>query len=164
MIVGVAVLIFAGIVASVFIIPRQVFMSKPANTDAIGAKTLAIVEPDNGRTVATVTAEVADTEATRQRGLGGRAYLPEGRGMWFVFDTEARWGFWMKDTLIPLDILWATGDGTIITIAHNVQPQSYLQNPPQTFYPTAPARYALEMPAGWAVARGVVEGDKIVVQ
>lgn len=105
----------------------------------------------------TVLAEVVDTPALREKGLGGRTSLPEGRGMWFVFDTDGLWAFWMKDTLIPLDMLWAAADGTIVYIAHDVQPDSY----PAAFAPPMPARYVLEVPGGWAQAHGVVEGDSI---
>jgi uncharacterized membrane protein (UPF0127 family) len=103
----------------------------------------------------TIVAEVAATDAARARGLGGRAQLPEGTGMWFVFDTEGYWSFWMKDTLIPLDMLWVAANGTIVTVAHNVLPESY----PQSYAPTAPARYVLELPGGYAKKQGIVEGD-----
>jgi uncharacterized membrane protein (UPF0127 family) len=108
----------------------------------------------------TVLAEVADTPAKRELGLGGRAKLQEGSGMWFVFDTDDKWAFWMKDTLIPLDMLWAAADGTIVYVAHDVQPDSY----PAAFAPASPARYTLEVPGGWAKKHGIAEGDKIVVQ
>lgn len=107
-----------------------------------------------------VLAEVADTPALRELGLGGRTSLPEGAGMWFVFDTDGLWAFWMKDTLIPLDMLWAAADGTIVHVARDVRPESY----PEAFATTVPARYVLEVPAGFAQAHNIAEGDKIVVQ
>ncbi|MDB5225124.1 MAG: response regulator MprA [Candidatus Adlerbacteria bacterium] len=107
-----------------------------------------------------VVAEVADTDPLRERGLGGRNRLEEGRGMWFVFDTDELWAFWMKDTLIPLDIIWVAADGTIVTIAPLVAPESF----PEVFRPTQPARYVLEVPAGFAAKHGIAEGQKIVVQ
>lgn len=108
----------------------------------------------------TVAAEVADTPALRERGLGGRTSLEEGRGMWFVFDTDGLWPFWMKDTLIALDIIWVDAGGTIVTIAHSVLPESY----PQAFAPTSPARYVLEVPGGLASRHGIAEGQKVVVE
>lgn len=108
----------------------------------------------------TVVAEVADTPDLRALGLGGRAHLEEGRGMWFVFDEDGLWSFWMKDTLIPLDIIWVAPEGTVVHIAHEVQPQSY----PEAFAPTVPARFVLEVPGGWAKRHGIAEGQKIVVQ
>lgn len=106
----------------------------------------------------TVVAEVADTPAARERGLGGRTHLEEGTGMWFVFDTDGLWPFWMKDTLIPLDIIWVDAAGTIVHIASNVQPSSY----PQSFAPATPARYVLEVPAGYTAARGITKGDLVI--
>lgn len=108
----------------------------------------------------TVEAEVADTQAKRELGLSNRTHLPEGRGMWFVFAGDGLWSFWMKDTLIPLDILWVSANGTIVTIAHQVKPESY----PQAYAPTSPARYVLEVPAGFASRHGIAEGQKVVVE
>jgi uncharacterized membrane protein (UPF0127 family) len=107
-----------------------------------------------------VSAEVADTPAARSLGLGGRTHLEEGRGMWFVFSTDGLWAFWMKDTLIPLDMLWADAGGTIVHIAHDVRPESY----PEAFATPVPARYVLEVPGGYASRHGIAEGQKIVVQ
>jgi uncharacterized membrane protein (UPF0127 family) len=109
---------------------------------------------------ATVVAEVADTPASRELGLGGRTSLADGKGMWFVFDVDGYWAFWMKDTLIPLDMVWVAADGTVVTVAHDVQPSSY----PQAFKPTAPARYVLELPAGYTAKHGIAEGGKVVRQ
>jgi uncharacterized membrane protein (UPF0127 family) len=80
--------------------------------------------------------------------------------MWFVFESAGGWAFWMKDTLIPLDIVWVASDGTIVTIAAGVAPESY----PKAFGPEAPAQYVLEVPAGFAARHGIAEGDKVVVQ
>jgi uncharacterized membrane protein (UPF0127 family) len=105
----------------------------------------------------TVLAEVADTPVLRERGLSGRASLEEGKGMWFIFDADGLWAFWMKDTLIPLDMLWVAADGTVVHIAHDARPESY----PETFAPPTPARYVLEVPGGWARRHDIAEGDSI---
>ncbi len=126
--------------------PTPSMMELPTKTLAVGTTTIVV--------------EVANTDAIRQQGLGGRTTLAEGSGMWFVFDHDDFWGFWMKDTLIPLDILWVAADGTVVTIAHSVLPESY----PQVFKPGRPARYVLEVPAGFAARHGIAEGGKVVVQ
>lgn len=125
----------------------------PAAASAANTTTLRI-----GTT--TIVAEVADTPALREKGLGGRTELQDGAGMWFIFDGDGLWPFWMKDTLIALDMLWVDKEGVIVYIAHNVQPDSY----PQSFAPAVPARYVLEVPGGYAAKQGIAEGDKVVVE
>ena len=109
----------------------------------------------------TVMAEVADTLALQTRGLSGRTSLGEGEGMLFIFDQEGTHGIWMKDMHFAIDIVWAAGDGTIITIEENISTDTY----PQVFYAREQrARYVLEVPAGFVGQTGVAVGDKIVVQ
>ena len=108
----------------------------------------------------TVAVEVADTEGLREQGLSGRANLPEGQGMLFVFESDDTFGIWMKDMLFPIDIVWADVSGTVITVAKNVAPDTY----PKVFYPSAPARYVVELPAGFAAAHGVAEGSVLKVR
>ena len=104
--------------------------------------------------------EVVSTEPARELGLGNRPSLPAGQGMLFIFQSPGNWGFWMKDTEFPLDILWARQDGTITTIARDVATSTY---PETIFYPKTPdATYVLEVNAG--AAAGIAEGDKLMVQ
>jgi uncharacterized membrane protein (UPF0127 family) len=103
--------------------------------------------------------EVADTEAARERGLSGRDNLAEGSGMLFVFPKDDQAGIWMKEMKFSIDVIWLDASGTVITIAPTVSPDTY----PQAFYPAKPARYILEVPAGFAEAHGVAEGDTFVL-
>jgi uncharacterized membrane protein (UPF0127 family) len=107
-----------------------------------------------------VTVEVADTDVLREQGLSGHAPLEPGKGMLFVFSQDDMWGIWMKDMLFPIDIVWINQEGIVITVAHNVLPESY---PLQSFYPTAPARYVLELPAGYSDTYGIAEGVRAVL-
>lgn len=108
-----------------------------------------------------IRVDVAETPAARTQGLSGRTDLKEGEGMLFVFEQEGSWGIWMKDMHFALDIIWAASDGTILTIARNVGPETY----PEAFFPIEPrAKYVLEVPAGFAEAKGIAEGAKLVVQ
>lgn len=77
--------------------------------------------------------------------------------MLFVFPKDDAYGFWMKDMLAPLDIIWLSDTGSIVWIEEDVQPSSY----PNVFYPNAPARYVLEMRAGQARARGWTIGSRV---
>lgn len=104
-----------------------------------------------------ISFEVVVTEAEQERGLGGRKDIPPDYGMLFVFPKDDSYGIWMKDMLTPIDILWLSDTGTIITIEKSVEPSTY----PHVFYPASPARYVLEMRAGQANARGWKTGTTI---
>lgn len=115
-----------------------------------------------------ILVEVADTPAARERGLSGRASI-EGtslrqgsgasKGMLFIFDSDDSWGIWMKDMRFPIDIIWADAQGTVLTVLPEVSPDTY----PQTFYPAQPARYVLEVPAGFAEAHNIAKGSLLVL-
>ena len=106
-----------------------------------------------------VQAEVVSTDASRQQGLSGRDDLAPDTGMLFVFEGDGVWGFWMKDMRFSIDIVWADNNGTIVAIDKSVSPDTY----PQVFYPPTPARYAVELPAGWAQSHDLAVGQKIVL-
>ena len=111
-----------------------------------------------GQTI--IAVEIADTEALRVQGLSGRDSLPQGSSMWFVFEEAGYHGIWMKDMRFAVDIIFADANGIITMIYHTVSPDTY----PRVFYPKQPARYVLELPAGFAAANGIAEGSKVVVQ
>src|SRR3989338_8541055 len=69
-----------------------------------------------------IEAEIADTDSKRQMGLMFRESLSDNQGMFFIFENEARHGFWMKNMQFPLDILWIDKDKKIADIRTNVQP------------------------------------------
>lgn len=104
-----------------------------------------------------VEADVADTLARRTQGLSGRGALPEGTGMLFVFDESDKHGIWMRDMRFAIDIFWLDDTMHIVAVKENADPSSY----PETFYPESPARYVLEVPAGFALAHGIATGDKV---
>ena len=112
----------------------------------------------------TIAVGVANTPTARAQGLSGRASLPDSSGMLFVFDMPGNYGFWMKDMQFPLDIIFADASGRIVSVYQNLSPQTYLANPPQVFYPAAPALYVLEVPAGFAAAHGISVGMHFVLQ
>jgi uncharacterized protein len=104
-----------------------------------------------------ITVEVAKTRDDIVRGLSGRTSLSRGRGMLFVHDKPGLYAYWMKEMKISIDILWISSDGQIIDIAENVVPESY----PQTFAPSRPARYVLEVPAGFSREAGLLRGVSV---
>ena len=104
-----------------------------------------------------ISFEVVTTEADKEKGLGGRTNVPPDYAMLFVFTIDGRYGFWMKDTLVPIDIIWLSDTGTIIHLEQSVQPSTY----PHVFYPETPARYVIETRAGQAQARGWSVGSHV---
>lgn len=107
-----------------------------------------------------LTIEFATTTEARRRGLGGRASVPEGYGMLFVFPEEKRYGFWMKDTLVPLDIFWLDTKGHVVSMALDIATSTY----PDVFYPSAPALYVLETRSGFGRAHSVATGTPLVLK
>ena len=105
----------------------------------------------------TVNVLIADTEATRQLGLGGRSGLESSQGMFFIFPDEGLHSFWMKDMLFPIDIIWIATDGSIVHIEKHVSPGTY----PQSFAPQKPARYVLEVVAGYSDTHALSLGQKV---
>ena len=100
--------------------------------------------------------EVVDNDATRERGLMYRRSLGPNAGMLFDFQSPRSVSFWMKNTYIPLDIIFIAPDGAILNIAERATPLS------ETPLPSAgPVRGVLEIAGGRAAALGVRAGDKV---
>jgi uncharacterized membrane protein (UPF0127 family) len=101
----------------------------------------------------TVTAEVASTPDQRSQGLMDRAQIPDGTGMLFVFQDEEVRSFWMRNTLVSLDIAFMDSALRIVDIQQ-------MEARSEDFHDSRyPARYALEVPQGWFAAHGVRIGD-----
>lgn len=105
--------------------------------------------------------EIADNDATREQGLSDREKLDEGKGMLFEFtNTDVHQpGFWMKDMLFSIDIIWIN-NGKVIGIQANAP------LPPQdadlpVYYPPSDVTQVLEVPAGWSAKNNVVVGDNV---
>jgi len=105
----------------------------------------------------TLRVTVVSTEASRERGLSGRTGLQTDEGMLFAFPTDGTYGFWMKDMLFPIDMIWISADKHIVYMAENVAPGTY----PKSFVPTQPARYVLEVPAGYAHGHSIKVGELV---
>ncbi|MBI1909496.1 MAG: DUF192 domain-containing protein [Deltaproteobacteria bacterium] len=112
----------------------------------------------NSQSSFTVTVEVADTDAKRSQGLMSRTSLAADAGMLFVFDQDVAETFWMKDTPLPLDIIFIGSDLKIISIAKNTTPFSEA-----LISADAPYRYALEVNAGFSESHQITVGNGIVL-
>ena len=102
------------------------------------------------------TVEIADTDELRSRGLMFRQRLPEDRGMLFDFGQPRPVSMWMKNTYIPLDMLFIRPDGTIAYIAENTVPRSL-----DTIGITEPVLAVLELAGGVSRKHGIRAGDKV---
>jgi uncharacterized membrane protein (UPF0127 family) len=104
-----------------------------------------------------VDVDVVSEQKDLELGLSGRADMPKDYGMLFVFASEGRYRFWMKEMKFNLDILWINQAGEIVYIAPNLSPcipeNCPLYTPPQN------ARYVLEVNSGYAASHHVNVGD-----
>ena len=100
--------------------------------------------------------EVARKEPDRQRGLMDRRYMPPDRGMLFDFEREQPIMMWMKNTYIPLDMVFIRKDGTISRVATDTEPLST-----RTISSGAPVLSVLELNGGTAARLGIKPGDRV---
>ncbi len=103
--------------------------------------------------------EIATTTKAQVRGLGGRINIPNDYGMLFVFKKKEKYGFWMKDMLTPIDIIWLSDTGSVLGVEGSVSTSTY----PNVFYSPRPVRYVLETRAGFARARGLDTGSCVTL-
>ena len=126
----------------------------PALLGCMRGPCVAIVAPD-GKTRASVTVEVADTEQQREVGLMFRKHLDDEAGMLFVFKDVAHRNFWMHNTVIPLDMLFADAGGRVIGIVANAEPFS-----DKAVGVEGGSEYVLEVNGGYCAKNGIRPGDR----
>ena len=108
------------------------------------------------------TVEIADTDAEWERGLMFRVHMADSHGMLFVFpDAQPRY-FWMKNTLIPLDIIFFDARKRLINVSADTPPCR--ADPCPTYASAAPAKYVLELNAGTAAKLGLKPGDRFTIR
>jgi len=114
------------------------------------------VEGADGRAYG-LTVELALDDAQRERGLMFRKSLADGAGMLFVFPDASQRRFWMKNTLIPLDMIFADPDGLVLGCVQNAEPLTLTDR-------TVPgdAKYVLEVPGGWCQGHGIGPGSHVI--
>lgn len=98
--------------------------------------------------------EIADSDSSRMRGMMQRTGFPEGTGMLFIFPVEEIQTFWMANTPVALDILFANADSQIVDIHKYTRPLS-----PENVTSEEPALFVLEVPAGFVDSNGIIETD-----
>lgn len=108
-----------------------------------------------------VDVEVADDNQEHAKGLMGRESLDEDAGILFVFEEEAQRTFWMKDTLIPLDMIFIGADFVVDEVKSNVPPCKVEDCP--TFPGQMPAKYVVEVNGGFAQENGIKKGVTVTI-
>jgi uncharacterized membrane protein (UPF0127 family) len=103
-----------------------------------------------------VKVELARTEPDRQRGLMFRQSLEPGRGMLFLFEHPDKLKFWMRNTYIPLDMIFISQDKRVVFVEENAAPLNDLPRGPEEL-----TQFVLEVPGGWARAHGVGPGVEV---
>lgn len=107
--------------------------------------------------------ELAKTAEEMNNGLMFREGLNSNRGMLFIFEKEGEYPFWMKNTLIPLDIIWINKGKEVVFISENTQPCEE-GKPCLSVNPDKDAEYVLEVNGGTAKKIGLKVGDKITIR
>ncbi|MBW2701929.1 MAG: DUF192 domain-containing protein [Deltaproteobacteria bacterium] len=103
-----------------------------------------------------ILVEVASRVDEQARGLMHRQQMPEDRGMIFIYSTEALHGFWMKNTYIPLDMLFIGSNRRIVGAVENAEPLTTTRR-----QVNAPSKYVLEINGGLMKKLGVIEGSEV---
>nr|WP_153868399.1 MULTISPECIES: DUF192 domain-containing protein [Myxococcaceae] len=106
-----------------------------------------------------VEVEIAATHASRTRGLMWRKELLPGHGMLFVFREDEVQSFWMRNTLIPLDMLFIDSSLRVVGILERAEPRTLS---PRTV--GRPGRYVLEVPGGWCASVGLAPGGRVELE
>jgi hypothetical protein len=104
----------------------------------------------------TIDIEIAETDSTMAQGLMYRKSMQDNQGMLFIYDRPERHSFWMKNTIISLDIIFVDETKEIINIYHSTTPKSLKSLPS-----TRPALYVVEVNSGFTEKNDIKEGDKI---
>jgi len=107
-----------------------------------------------------IIAEIANTSPERAQGLMFRKHLHNNRGMLFIYESEEIYNFWMKNTLIPLDMIWIDKNFQIVHIEHAIPCK---QEPCKHYIPDSPAMYVLELPENFTLNQNIKINDRIEI-
>lgn len=125
------------------------------------AETERVSFVEAGEPVATVSVEVADNETERSQGLMFRESLCNSCGMLFMYDRAEKRAFWMKNTLIPLDMIFISAERRVLNI-ETAYPEPNASDSELTRYRSdGEAKYILEVNAGFAEEKGIEKGTRV---
>lgn len=130
--------------------------SEPTTDDENVTATFVVEDGENP----TVTLEVANTSDEREEGLMHRQSLPENHGMLFVYEDAGPRSFWMKNTYVPLDIIFVAPNGTVLNVEH-ATPGPEDEGDLDSYRSDGDAQYVVELERGFANRTGVKAGTKL---
>lgn len=130
----------------------------PAMTGQVDETTPYALITTSGGAITRVFLEINDDARERARGMMDRQMVSEDFGMLFVFDEEAPRSFWMKNTYVPLDMIFIADDGAVDSIVANAQPLTTTSRRSD-----GPAKYVLELAGGQTEARGISKQSVVTI-
>lgn len=133
----------------------QIDTQSPSNRD------LAVITTSEG---SVISAEVADTPAKRSQGLMFRTNMPRDQGMLFIFKELDHWTFWMKNTKMPLDIIWLDTAQKVVHIESNVPICTRTDEGCPRYHTLKEALYVLELVAGMAKHHNLTLGSQLTIR
>lgn len=138
--------------------PGNSSMTQPANNSPVFRKdgVLSFLDGRSGSVIKKIDIEIADNENARIQGLMYRDSLPADAGMLFLMETEEPQAFWMRNTKIPLDIIYVDSQNFIVKICRDTKPYSM-----ETIPSGKPALFVVEVNAGFCAQYKLKEGDRI---
>lgn len=135
---------------------ENIYAAKKDEPEFVKEGRLFFIEDETGDTLKTIAIEIADNNQERARGLMYRSKMADSVGMLFIFDRAREQSFWMKNTILTLDILYAGADGELLTIYKYTIP--YSESPIPSF---EKAKYVVEVIGGFTDRYKIERGDKI---
>jgi uncharacterized protein len=144
------------------VVAGLIYMSLPKSQDVnTGPKftkqgELQLLDGETGEQIQQIDIEIKQNDQERAEGMMWRRSMEEDQGMLFIMDRNEPQSFWMRNTYIPLDIMFIGVDKRIVNIRKNAQPQSLSPQPSQ-----GNAKYVLEVVGGFADKYGVEAGDRM---
>lgn len=149
--------IWGGLVFVVFVLVSAGFLfsqSGPGSSDLVNASF-------SGSSDAWAVLEIADNETERSEGLMNVSSMDERRGMLFKFEEESPRTFWMKNTLIPLDMIFLTEDREVINVETAYPEPNTIDENLERYSSDEPAKYVIEVNAGFAEKYSIEEGSSV---
>jgi uncharacterized protein len=132
------------------------YLNRPNEGEFNKEGSVSFIDQNNQQTIVRIDVELANTPSLRAQGLMNRPTIGQKQGMLFVFPDMDYRSFWMKNTNISLDIIYADDKGKIVSIKENTVPFSEASVPSDK-----PAMYVVEVNAGFCARHQIQAGDRI---